>query len=484
MKDVAGDIGGAAGDAVDAVGGLIESGVDAVGNFIDDGADFAGGLFKDVANIVQGNIGISKSMDFPVGVRNENERSNIYSDSKGRLKLDCINCFVAGKFIVTGRVSVHHFQIQDFSVAAAPRNVHAALVLEASINGGVEDKIDEAKELFSAPIPGVGIAVPGIFKLGGVLVYEVGVSASFKGAAKVDFGLKASIPDESVVMVNIADPGKSKAAGFKPTVDPVFEVKQLEASLSLSAYSQPKLFFGIEIFSAAKADVTLALRLPEVSATFTPKFDNNGACEHRAGASKTAVDITSEIKLALIAGAEASLLKLGTDYSKELLSYSWPILDKCVPISLPGFGGAKGVTPIHPPTFPRLPFPKLPTTVVGPKFPGIGKLPQFPITRIPAAKPVTKGPKGLLLSQVLRKAIKQATNPKPITFPSAGLPTAVAPSGSGLYPNGTASYPNGTEIHPTGTSGCSTATGVWHSGNQKSEPARRMPPVPAVPIIY
>ena len=440
-KDFVEDVGDAAGDAVDAVGNLIESGVDAVGDFFEDGADFAGGFLKNIGNIVQGNIKISKSMDFPVGVRNENERSNIYSDSKGRLKLDCVNCFVAGKFIVTGRVSVHHFQISEFSVAAAPRKVHAALVLEASINAGKAGTINEAKELFSAPIPGVGIAVPGIFKLGGVLTYEVGVSATFKGSAKVDFGLKASIPDESVVQVDIANSGNSKAAGFKPKVEPVFEVKGLDASLSVSAYSQPKLFFGIEIVKAAKADVSLAIRLPEVSATFTPKFDKKGACSHKALSPKTAVEIESKIKLAVIGAAEASILKWGKDYTKELIAHSWPIFNKCVPIAIPGLGGAKAVPPTKLSGWLKLPFAKLPIGIVGTKFPGIDKLTAFPVKALPTAKPVIKLNKGVVVPPPLRAALKKAAKPASVTFRAGGLPNTVVPKVPLVRPTATGVQP-------------------------------------------
>ena len=454
--------------AAKAVGKLVDSGVGAVENFFEDGAHFTEGFIRGIANIFVGNAEFSKSMDFPVGVRNENERSNIYSDSTGRLKLDCVNCFVAGSFLVTGRVSVHHFHIQDLSIAAAPRNVHAALVLEASIEDGDADDINEAKELFSAPIPGVGIVIPGIFKLGGVLSYEVGFSATFKGAASIQFGLKASIPDESILLVNVADPGKSNAAGFRPAVDPVFDVKQLEASLSVSAYSQPKLFFGIEVIGAAKADVSLAIRLPEVSASFTPKFDEEGACRHIAGASKTGVDIDSHVKISLVAGAEASFLQWGKDWSKELLGYSWPIFDTCMPVSLPGLAAAKGslAPSIHGGLF-RLPFPKVPILPPGQKFPGIARLAYFPIPDIPTALPVIKKPYGLVLPSPLKSAVESAISAtSQITYGSGGLPTAL-PSTS----NRTAKYPIGTGVHFTGTGSLiPTGTGVHLIGTGNLSP--------------
>ena len=451
IKDVAGDVVDAVGDAaeavVDAAGQVIGAGVDVVEDFFEEGAEFAGDVVEAVGDAIQGNARLSRAMDFPFNVRNENERSNIYSGANGRLNLDCINCFIAGNFRVTGRVAVESFKIVEFSVAASPQNVRAALVFEASANTLTTDRIDETKELFSAPIPGIGIAIPGIFKLGGVLSYEVGFSASITGQAVVDFGLKAFIPDESLAKVDLGSRGTSQATGFKPTVEPVFEVKTLQASLAISAYSQPRLFFGVEIISAAKADVALTFRLPELETRFTPKYDPRGACVQNEGESQTGIDIEANLRLSLNAEAEAGILGRGADWRKELLSYAWSIYDGCIPfgLNIPSIGTGESAPQ-------ALSFAPLPSQEEAPfRFP---RLPPAGWKRvdlekqgtIPVGFPVRKGGNGLVVPPKIIQQIqeiKRRGNDTAISYPSGGV---LWPTGGG---GGGGKSPTGTAILPT-----------------------------------
>lgn len=163
--------------------------------------------------------------------------------------------------------------MQDLTIDASPHSFLAELELEAVITATYKpESLQYTKELFSAPIPDAGIEVPGIFKLGATLSYNVGISSTFKGSATVDFGLKAELPDSAKLVADIQNPDSSSAVGFSGAVTPLFDVKALSASLTLAAFSQPKLSFGIELTEVGTLDVALTMKLPEVSATLTAAY--------------------------------------------------------------------------------------------------------------------------------------------------------------------------------------------------------------------
>lgn len=133
--------------------------------------------------------------------------------------------------------------------------------------------LQESKELFAAGIPGAGIAVPGIFKLGVSVSYEVGTSATFAGSATVDFGLEASLPNNAKVIADITNPSSSSATGWQGTsFKPNLEVTKLSASLTLAAFSKPKLSFGIELVKVGQVDVGLTMKLPEISSALSAEY--------------------------------------------------------------------------------------------------------------------------------------------------------------------------------------------------------------------
>ena len=53
---------------------------------------------------------------------------------------------------------------------------------------------------------------------------------------------------------------------------PLFDITKESASLTLSAFSQPELEFGIELIEIGKVDVGLTVKLPEVSVTLTADY--------------------------------------------------------------------------------------------------------------------------------------------------------------------------------------------------------------------
>ena len=170
---------------------------------------------------------------------------------------------------------VEHFTLQDLTFSAAPSNFRAMLKLEATITASKDPETLNPNpiELFSFPIPGAGIEVAGIFKLGATVAYDIGTSATFAGTATADFGLEASLPDGAKVLADVNNPDQSSATGWAgSSLNPFFEVTKLEASITLAAYSQPKISFGITLDNVGDVDVVLGMKLPEISSTLSADY--------------------------------------------------------------------------------------------------------------------------------------------------------------------------------------------------------------------
>lgn len=164
--------------------------------------------------------------------------------------------------------------MQDLTLDAAPQGILAKLELEATLAASDSpESLNFVKELFAFAIPDAGIAVKGFFSLGAVLKYDVGVSSTFKGEGVFDFGLQAGLPDTAKLTADVTNPDSSSATGFDGvSVTPIFDVKSLSASVTVAAFSQPRLEFGIDITKIGHLDVAIEVQLPKVSATLTAEF--------------------------------------------------------------------------------------------------------------------------------------------------------------------------------------------------------------------
>ena len=69
------------------------------------------------------------------------------------------------------------------------------------------------------------------------------------------------------------NPDQSSATGWAGSrLDPNFEVTKIEASISLSAYSQPKVEFGIKLDNVGDVEVAVGMKLPEISSTLAADY--------------------------------------------------------------------------------------------------------------------------------------------------------------------------------------------------------------------
>lgn len=165
--------------------------------------------------------------------------------------LDCVNCFISGKFKVTGSISVTNFQVQELVLNASPQDFQSKLEIEANIQASTSvglPGLNLTKEVASFPIPGAGIVIPGIFELGAVVSYEVAIESSLTGTANFTLGLLTSIPNTAKIEANLANIDASSVTGFGGTTfEPTFEINSGSAALDVAAVSRPKLTFGVDI---------------------------------------------------------------------------------------------------------------------------------------------------------------------------------------------------------------------------------------------
>ena len=229
---------------------------------------------KGALDAAQGDASLDRDVTFNVAVGQPGQKTNIYTDNKGRFSIDCIDCYITGNWLVHGHLKVEGFVLQDLTIEASPTDFVAKLELEATVTSSKSpDSLQSSKEIFSAPIPGAGITVTGIFKLGATVSYEVGTSVTFAGTATADIGLRASLPNGARVVADINNPDGSSATGWEgSSLTPILEVTKLSASITLAAYSQPKISFGIELIKVGNVDVAITMKLPEISSTLSASY--------------------------------------------------------------------------------------------------------------------------------------------------------------------------------------------------------------------
>ncbi|KAL8991674.1 MAG: hypothetical protein Q9169_007759 [Polycauliona sp. 2 TL-2023] len=360
-----------------------------------------------VGDTLSGDISFDESANFPTTIGVPGENHTIIDIPK--LSIACTDCYVTGSIQAIGRLSVIDFKLENFTLAASPLDFAAKIQLDTSITVplGSPDSLQKTIELFKAPIPGAGINVPGILDLGAIMSYEVGVSTSFAGSASMSFGVVASMPNSAAVVADVRHPSLSSATGFEGGVfDPNFELKALEASVTVAAFAQPKISFEVSITKVGELGIALGVKSPVISATLTGGYNATGFCSPDAGSSTTGVELSSQVALevnlelnanlgdddddddaaapvpadpkppvdpntpAPADGAtpatlpadgseDSSLFSLGS-LTFNLFRLSRPLLSKCFPLNIPGFSPVAGANSTSPTNLTTTALPVLP----------------------------------------------------------------------------------------------------------------------------
>lgn len=149
------------------------------------------------------------------------------------------------------------------------QDLAASLELEAFLNskderGGIPF-FNTTKELFSAPIPGAGIKVPHIFKLGAIAQFRVGIGTAIYTSGNLTFGLAAALVNPAMITLDMLNPERSSQKGFDVDLDPTFNIHALSGKFAIQASARPKLTFGVEIVKAGRLEAYAEVKVPQVS---------------------------------------------------------------------------------------------------------------------------------------------------------------------------------------------------------------------------
>jgi len=227
-------------------------------------------------------------------------RTHIFSDPSGHSNINCISCFITGGFEVTGCLSSQNLGLQSLSIDAAPLDFVAELELEATIRsktGEIPISLQYIHELYAFGIPNAGFAIKGNFKVGATFSYRVGVNTSFTGAAIVDTGLRAAVPNHAGLTAEVHNPVSSVSQGLDMT--PVFGIRNISASVSIAAFSQPKFALEFELIAVVNVNIAPTMEFPQISATLSARYDEIGYCEQPNKFSKTGIELHSDVDVEL-----------------------------------------------------------------------------------------------------------------------------------------------------------------------------------------
>ena len=93
------------------------------------------------------------------------------TDYSGNVKIDCLDCFVSGTFQLTGHVAVKGGKLIALNLVVLLQDVAATLQMRATLSTKKDlDQLSAKYPVLAVPVPGAGIAVRAIFKLGATVV--------------------------------------------------------------------------------------------------------------------------------------------------------------------------------------------------------------------------------------------------------------------------------------------------------------------------
>ena len=138
-------------------------------------------------------------------------------------------------------------------------------------------KSEDTKDLFSVPIPDLGVEIPKVLKLGLTVSYQIGYQTKVAGSGTVKLGATASLPDDAVAFADLKGAmdhdDKSTWSGFEgANVEPIFDVSELTATAKFAVFTQIDVAFGIEIEKDTKLAAELNLKIPQLSTTFAAGY--------------------------------------------------------------------------------------------------------------------------------------------------------------------------------------------------------------------
>ena len=283
----------------------------------------------------------SEPWTVPIKIGTPGTAVNIYQDDV--FGLNCNSCYLQGNLSLSAQISVENFVPKELSFSGSPQSLVGGLDMEATVTASTTSiPRSTEKPILSGGIPDAGLTIGSLVKLGASYGYSIGFDASLQGSADILFGLDFAVPDNASLVVAPLGSTSSSASGWEPLILPHFQVKNIQADLSVGLYAKPSLLFGIDIGKAAHLDVGLDLSIPQVNATLSAKYNPQGVCPNDDTHSKTGVDFDLTADITVDATAQADILGHnlpGFPWNQNLLQKDFQLSEVCVPVDIPGLGG-------------------------------------------------------------------------------------------------------------------------------------------------
>ena len=228
------------------------------------------------------------------------------STSAFEFSLDCVECGTSGLVEVTGRVTVDILEPEEVSLTIVPRGIRADMGLKVHAKTGTSPvTISYSKSVLEIPLPW-SIKLPKIGIIGFVLKEKIGVSTKAnQGETDFEFGMGASISDDAMLRVDLADSDNNEFSGWTPS----FEAKPFsitgDVASDFTVYGQTSLGAQLSIFDWGW-EAVVALKVPEITATIDSHPTSGSACEEE-GKEGISVDTRVGGTLALKAGKRGDL---------------------------------------------------------------------------------------------------------------------------------------------------------------------------------
>lgn len=244
------------------------------------------------------------------------------SEKGGAIAIYCVGCGVSGKIHVTGTVT---FIVGKLSVSG---NLKANGAIQAALELGIvasyKNTWTYTRDIANVPLS--PLSIPGIITIGPQVTLSAGGSLTVDAVGQLLAGAVLDWPAIQAT-IDIGDLGGSSASGFKPHVNPVFEVKAA-VSASADAFLTLAVGFGIDILAGTiKKQVALV-----------EKPDINVAAKVSGQASLSGGSVSGTIGNANCAGVALDVTFFNYVYAdlagsqKDINTLSIPVLSKCLTI--------------------------------------------------------------------------------------------------------------------------------------------------------
>ena len=174
-------------------------------------------------------------------------------------------------------------------------------------------------DLFHFPFG--GIIIPGIFNLGPKFEYEIAVKTTIDADMDINFGFRATLPNEAVIKGNLMDFKKSEVKGFEGgKVEALpFRINNGTVAAMIEVTSNPVLGLELYAIGIVAYEAAVKFQVPRVRTVFSTIDNPLGACTQNATAPTRAVLVKTEVAVGIkfVVGKDA-LVNAKPDFEAQL----------------------------------------------------------------------------------------------------------------------------------------------------------------------